>query len=348
MLGNLFGPAAGPTFSGFIVDRTGWPVQYWWTVGVEGLVAVLVFLFMKETRFHREVNNISTVSSIRQTAPHSFISDRFATFFPGHKVIPRNADRSPAINTLLIAASPVTILAGSFLMLSFGWYVAVSTLLGVFLQTPVEAGGYGFTPTQNALFIFGIWLGLFLSYTYGILANDRVPLWTCRRRAGLCKPEYRLFPLLIVPAILYPICLGIFGAALQYHLHYMVFALATFLLSFAEYATVPVTNNYVAESFGNRHAAEVATILNCERLILGLVVPFFITPWSARVGPGWVFGTMAFLSLVAFGLIFLLAWKGPSIRRLSFRTGPETSEEKVDLKLYQTGTNESDMENHSQ
>lgn len=348
VLGLLFGPVAGPCFSGFIVDRTQWPVQFWWTVGVEGLVALLVFMFLKETRFHREANNISTISTIPPAAPRSFISDRFATFFPGHRVIPRNVDRSPAINTLRIAASPVTILAGSFLMLSFGWYVAVSTLLGVFLQTPVEEGGYGFTPTQNALFYFGIWLGLFLSYIYGILANDRVPLWTCRRNGGLWKPEYRLFPLLVVPAILYPIPLGIFGAALQYHLHYMVLALATFLLSFAEYTTVPVTNNYVAESFGNRHAAEVATILNCARLILGIVVPFCITPWQARVGIGWVFGTMAFLSLVAFSMAFLLAWKGPSIRRLSFRTGPDTSEEKADLKLYQTGTNESDMENEAQ
>lgn len=188
----------------------------------------------------------------------SFISRRLATFFPGHKVIPRNVRRSPAIDILLIIASPVTLLAGGFLMLSFGWYVVVSTLLGVFLQTPVKAGGFGFTPTQNSLIYFGLWLGLFLSYLYGVLGNDRIPLWMCKRHAGLWKPELRLFPLLVVPAILYPISLGLFGAALQYHLHYLVLALGTFLLAFAEYATVPVTNNYVAESFGGRNAAEVA------------------------------------------------------------------------------------------
>ena len=342
-VGLLMGPLLGPTFSGFIVGTTTWPVQFWWTVGVEGLVAVLVFLFLKETRYPRGEGSVAPVSPNTQGPPRSFISDRLDTFFPGHQVLHPAIHRNSPMDTLLIAASPVTILAGTFLMLSFGWYVAVNTLLGVFLQTPVEAGGYGFTPIRNALFFFALWLGLGLSYLYATLTNDRVPLWMCRHRSGIWKPEYRLFPLLVVPAILYPIALGIFGAALQYHLHYLVLALGTFILAFAEYTTVPVMNNYVAESFGNQYAAELFTIMNCERLILGIVVPFFITPWQESVGPGWVFGTQAFLSLVAFSLAFLLAWKGPAIRKLNLITGLQTSET-VELKLYQNDTSSSDTE----
>jgi hypothetical protein len=41
-------------------------------------------------------------------------------------------------------------LCGAFLLVTFGWAVAVNTLIGVFLQTPVELGGYGFSPSQNA------------------------------------------------------------------------------------------------------------------------------------------------------------------------------------------------------
>jgi hypothetical protein len=47
-------------------------------------------------------------------------------------------------------ASPVSLLAGGYLLIMFAWPVAVNTLLGVFLQTPVELGGYGFTPEQNS------------------------------------------------------------------------------------------------------------------------------------------------------------------------------------------------------
>jgi hypothetical protein len=51
---------------------------------------------------------------------------------------------------LLIGASPVGLLAGTYTFGFFGWFVSVNTLLTVFLQEPTEDGGYGFTPQQNA------------------------------------------------------------------------------------------------------------------------------------------------------------------------------------------------------
>jgi hypothetical protein len=56
-----------------------------------------------------------------------------------------------AASQFVIGASPVMILGGLVLLVNFGWSVGVNTVLGVALQTPVEVGGYGFTPSQNAL-----------------------------------------------------------------------------------------------------------------------------------------------------------------------------------------------------
>lgn len=207
----------------------------------------------------------------------------------------------------------------------FGWAVATTTLYSVFLQTPVNAGGYGFTPFQNAYFSFALWVGILAAEIYGFAFNDRIPLWMCRRRgAGLWKPECRLYPLLVPSLVLMPVSLGIVGAALQYHLHYMVLALALFLQQFSELGLVSVIFNYVVEAFVG-HAQEVsgmnipslstgekltghAAILNFYRLILGLTVTFFVSlhlrrfqlsltdrqinPWEARVGAGWTFGMM--------------------------------------------------------
>lgn len=36
-------------------------------------------------------------------------------------------------------------------MIAFGWAVAVTTLLPVFLQKPVEVGGHGFSPMRRDL-----------------------------------------------------------------------------------------------------------------------------------------------------------------------------------------------------
>ncbi|KAJ5818912.1 hypothetical protein N7474_004503 [Penicillium riverlandense] len=310
---TLFGTQLGPTLSGFIIARTTWPVQFWWTVGLEGAMAVLIFLFLEETGFSRD-------GKLYPSRPEPWFQNRIATFFPGTAVVPQSKEhgRRSSLDLLLVALCPVTLIAGLFLFIAFGWAVAVTTLLSVFLEGPVKTGGYGFSGIQMSCFYFVQWVSIAAAEIYGMYFNDRIPLWYTRRyHKGVWKPEHRLYPLLVLPALLLPIGLGLFGAGLQYHLHYMVLALGQFLLNFSEIAIVPVIFTYVAECFTD-HGPEVVTVLNCWRLILGLTVPFFITAWEERVGAGWVFGMMAFFSIFAFSLTGLLAWKGPSIRGYSF------------------------------
>ena len=76
------GTVAGPTFRGFIVQHVGWPVVFWWTIGLQGLALVLVLFFLEETSFGRYGGPVSP------TTPNSFIANRIATFFLGTEVVP--------------------------------------------------------------------------------------------------------------------------------------------------------------------------------------------------------------------------------------------------------------------
>lgn len=58
-----------------------------------------------------------------------------------------------AVSQYLIGLSPVALLTGIYVMINFGWFVMINTLLTVFLQNPLE-GGYAFTPQQNAACTF--------------------------------------------------------------------------------------------------------------------------------------------------------------------------------------------------
>ena len=139
---------------------------------------------------------------------------------------------------------------GSFTLISFGFYVAMNALVPVWLQKPVAEGGYGFSLEQNAAFTFSHWIGIILVQLYGHYVNDRIPLLFVQRWGkGVWKPEYRLHSLWIPSLILNPIGLGIFGAALEYRLHYMVLALAVFIVTVGSLASVPVTVNYLVECF---------------------------------------------------------------------------------------------------
>ncbi|KAK5111947.1 hypothetical protein LTR85_011694 [Meristemomyces frigidus] len=306
---TLFGTQVGGTLSGFISATAPRPVQFWWTVGALGLVCILVFTSLEDTAFDRE-------GCASPNLGQGYLQGRVATFFPGTRVVQNKAKRHGPLDPIIIGVQPVTLLAGLFLTITFAWAVAVTTLLSVFLQEPVEIGGYGLSPLANANITFSQWIGLAVAEVYGLLFNDRLPLWRCRRNGGIWRPKFRLYPILLPNIMILPVALGIFGAALQYHLHYMVLAFAVALLNVVETSLVPVIINYVCESFVS-YSQEVATALNFYRLILGLTVTFYINPWAAKVGPGWTFGMMAFFSLIGFSFTLILAWKGQVIRQWS-------------------------------
>lgn len=157
-------------------------------------------------------------------------------------------------------------------------------------------------------------MGLLFAQLYGYFVTDRLPLFLCKRFGNnIWKPEYRLYALWIPNLILQPIGLGLFGAALKFHLHFMVLALATFFITLTAVVSVPILDTYVVECFTTR-SSEANSVMNFYRLIFGLAVPFFIFPWIKAVGVNWVFGMMAFFSILAFTLLIALMAKGHAIR----------------------------------
>ena len=310
------GTAISPAISGYIIGHVPWPVQIWWTVGIEGLIAVLTLLFLQETGYPRSKEEKIGLR------PQSWFKNRIATFLPGHRVLVQvqgNRPRGQALSPFIIGVCPTVFLTGLILMVDNGWLIAESTLLAVFLQSPVNAGGYGFTPSQNASFNFAQLTGIFCAIAYGFFVSDRIPLWICKRYGGgIWKMEYRLYPALPPAAIGLPVALGLFGASLQYHLPIVLLGFASFLINMSVNALTGVVTNYAVECFTG-FAAETTTILSFYRLVLGVTVPFFIVPWRDSIGIGWVFGMMAFLTVLISGVIVLLIWRGPEIRRISFR-----------------------------
>lgn len=138
------GTVAGPTFGGFIIQHVDWPVTFWWTVALNGVVILLVIGLVEETgAAGKELPKLSK----------GFIANRIATFLPGSRVVSRCSVAEFVhlyTSPVQIFFSPATILAGLFQLVAFGWFVMINTLLAIYLETPEEEGGYGMTPQQNA------------------------------------------------------------------------------------------------------------------------------------------------------------------------------------------------------
>lgn len=213
--------------------------------------------------------------------------------------------------------APVILIIAGFDTISFGFYVALNALTPVWLQMPLKAGGiYGFTVTENAAFTFVHWAGFMIGLIYGHFFSDRIPLWLAARNNGIWKPEYRLHALWPTNFVLMPLGLGLVGAAMQFRLHWAVMAVAQLFVTIGSLVSIPTTVNYICECF-RTNTVEATLLLNSMRLFMGLSINFYIQPWIAAVGIGWVYGQQAFFTVFAFCfLIVLMVW-GRQIRQLS-------------------------------
>ena len=184
---------------------------------------------------------------------------------------------------------------------------------------------YMFTPQRNAFFYFASWAGALLAVAYGTTLNDRIPMYFSHR-SGAWHPEYRLYTAWIPGLFAAPIGCGLFGAAVYYHLHYMVLALGTFFIAFAGVASVPVLINYVVECF-RHYPQEVGAVMNVYRLGFAISIPFFYPQWGQQVGFNWVYGMAAFFAVLVFGFLCILMWKGPLIREWNLWKDTPSGEE---------------------
>ena len=83
-LSFLGGVVVGPTLSGFISGSASWTVQFWWSNGLEAAIIILTVFFLHDTYYDRSPE----AKFERRQWPDNFISNRWAHFGCGSRVIP--------------------------------------------------------------------------------------------------------------------------------------------------------------------------------------------------------------------------------------------------------------------
>ncbi|RAH57185.1 polyamine transporter [Aspergillus piperis CBS 112811] len=302
----------------YVDARASWPISFWYTVPMNGVLALLILVFIEEAAF-------AGGEQVRQ----SFTSEKWNMYLRGRAVPPQlRASWKNMVSILsdifLVSFSPVSIIVGFVMMVDFG-FASMAIILGVtFVEAPRDEGGYAMSKISMASFTLTQAIGTALAELYGHFISDRLPLYLFHRKSKSqdiepteWRPEYRLH-CLWVPVIMLPIGLGLFGASLEYHYHWVLLALGFLLLTFGAISLLPVAMTYLCECFPN-HVSEVSAGMGVWRLVLGVLSAVFIAPWNDRVGPGWLFGTAGLITLPAFGGVIVLMVFGRQVRQMGVR-----------------------------
>lgn len=99
------------------------------------------------------------------------------------------------------------------------WAVGINITSTLLLETPAEAGGYGFSSKGVGFLYFTPMVAVGLGEAFGHWFNDCVANWHIRRHHGRFAPESRLWTCYLAVIFMVP-GLAVVGCTLNEHLHY--------------------------------------------------------------------------------------------------------------------------------
>jgi hypothetical protein len=223
---------------GLLTLGTTWRTQYYLGAGIVFLIAILAFLTMPETAYARVVEVPGSFppeheGDLKKQLAASHL-DRVClenghntTDIPPKKSFRQNLSFSMPIKTkepfLKIVIRPILLLALPSVLWST---ISVGLCVGIYVALTVSLPNdyltiYHFQTWQAGLTSISILIGTFTGMFVCGYLSDHIADFFTRRAGGLRDPEHRL-PNAIVPALILPAGLLMYGFGLEYSHHWAV------------------------------------------------------------------------------------------------------------------------------
>ncbi|KAK5114781.1 hypothetical protein LTR85_010094 [Meristemomyces frigidus] len=300
-IGPLLGPIIGPVAGGFLSAAEGWRRVYWVLAIVNGLLTILMFVFMRETYapllLQRKTNRL------RKETGNSSLRSKF-----DNGLSPYDSLRRAALRPIkLLSRSPLVMVFSIYMAIVYGYLYLLFTSV-----TEVFEGTYGFSESIVGLVYLGIGVGTILGLgMYATLSNRAVKKAIAAQGGeGPAKPEIRL-QLLPAGAVVLPTGLFLYGWTAQYHIHWIVPILGMALIGFGNFFAFMAINMYLVEAH-LQYAASAIAAVTLARSIGGALLPLAGLKMYATLGLGWgnsLFGFIA-IALIPVPLIILRYGEG--------------------------------------
>lgn len=283
-------PLTGPVLGGILAERLSWRWIFYSTSIFQGVLTLFALIIFRETyaplllgrhaaKLRNETGNPNYYT--KEEREHAHISS-------GQHIL--YALTRPL---RLVAFHPIVQIAAATSAFSYGLlYIILTTYAQLYLDiynTSVETSGLHY-----------------LTLALGELVGSQVagPLmdWYHRRRKARLSseleepaPEARI-PLVLVPSLLVPAGLAIYGWAAVYRVHWAVVDLGAFIASFAGQMAGMPQQAYLIDAYP-QHISSVMAATQFFRSMTAFSFPLFAPSMYSSVGYGWGNTILAFLAL---------------------------------------------------
>lgn len=208
---------------------------------------------------------------------------------------------------------PVIPIAMLFYAMNFMWSVGINITSSILLETPVEFGGYGFSPIDIGYMYFTPFVAILIGELFGHYFNDWIAERYVRKHNGLFVPEVRLWTNYIGIFFMIP-GLVLVGQTLQRHLHWAALVFGWGMFQFGVMVVSVATVAYALDCYPSA-SGEVSALINLGRVVSGFSVGYFQQEWGLAQGFDVSFGIQGAVCAASFGLLLILQIYGARLRR---------------------------------
>ncbi|KAK5719971.1 hypothetical protein LTR15_007244 [Elasticomyces elasticus] len=274
----------GPLINAYVVELHSWRTSCEWIGIAGGAIFIMAIFFIRETQYNRE----------RQQWPEDQVPAKRSYLGWLSLTIGYNNDR-PARRFLVtfwdimcMACYPPVFWTGCLVGLFVGWTIVIQvTASQIFLKPP-----YKWVLHKVGLFSLSGFVGVVLSFYFGGMLIDLIANRAGRNDHTIKpKPEKRLIAL-IIPFVLSPVGLIIYGECMAHHTHWPGQAVGYAMHSFGFTAVANIAIVYAVDCY-QAFAGEALVIVFVIRNVIALVCSFYTNQWIAEKGLESVTGTMA-------------------------------------------------------
>ncbi|KAM6534565.1 hypothetical protein FALCPG4_004194 [Fusarium falciforme] len=349
--GLMFGSSVGPIASGYMVKTLHWRWVYWWGAILCGIVWVVMFLTLEESRFIRKPSQVESTtfdsdergtptqessSEDHKTAQEEAKDEKNDLQHHGSNTSVHRVGEVLDADNFRFQTSLWTIFPGSlgvlakqcYQPLQLAWFpvilwcgimygasVSWISVLGTTTATMLGSAPYNFGNDALGL----IWLSplvgaIFGSYFAGSF-NDQLTMFLSRRNRGWREPEFRLWAFLPT-AFIMPGGLILYGVGAAKGLPWIAPIIGMGLVGFGLSVAAALTVAYTVDCYQAIDGEAVTTVI-LIRNIIGSALTFGIQPWIDSMGVTDTFitvGCLSFVITMAAGL--LIVW-GKKMRFLT-------------------------------
>ncbi|KAI0196754.1 major facilitator superfamily domain-containing protein [Xylaria flabelliformis] len=303
-LGPLLGPVAGPIIGGFVTQAVGWRWTFRILIILAGLQEGLTFMFLRETNATVLLRR-KTTRLIKESGNHKLVPKAGTSEAPKQILL-----RSIVRPAKMIVFSPIVLLISLYAGTLYGLIFLLNTTFpAVFEET------YNFSTGVAGLAYLGLGLG-FLSglLVFSILSDRLLKLKKDAAKDGITRPEERLILMKWIAPIT-PLGLFLYGWTAEYHIHWIVPIIGTFIVGFGSLFIIIPAQAYLVDSFGSEASASALAANLIVRAPFGALLALVAPPLYARLGLGWGNSVLGFITLAFTPVPWLLYHYGETLRK---------------------------------